>query len=184
MVFSSFPVASARRVAHTFRCFYERALGDRSMLVVNLANGVTIINAHLSSGVDVESSRMETMRFTQIHDIHRQVETALSVSSAVVIAGDFNCSPDASPDNYNFIKSLGWRDAWTESGNEESGCGWTWDAENPLNRRTVHASLPHRCDHVWIAGAGGAAAEAKLAIRDSTSDHYAVLADIVLRRPR
>ena len=188
MTFSKHPLLSFRRVPHSDRCRYESVFGDRAMLVARIApegrRPVTVVNAHLSSGCPVDSPEMTAMRHRQIHDIDRAIDSHRpDDAEPVIVAGDFNCSPQVTPRNYAEMGRLGWSDAWVMA-NGPDALGVTWDKNNPLNvNKPSFQGRSHRCDHVWVARSGGPFSVRSCRVfadGHPVSDHYAVAADVDL----
>jgi endonuclease/exonuclease/phosphatase family metal-dependent hydrolase len=179
MTFSRYPIESSVHMAHGRRCWYEALFGDRSMLVARLrapSGTLSVINAHLSAGIEVDSPGTMEIRDSQIEDLRLRVREELRRCDGVIIAGDFNCSPDVAPRNYAMLScTRKWRDAWLEGGGGRQG-GVTWDADrNPLNAGRMFPGRSHRCDHVWVAGERIVVGSCRLVdAPPRVSDHYGV----------
>lgn len=186
MVFSKHPIAQSERIPHGACCSYERVMGDRSMLAARIRllgpgpGFVNLLNVHLTAGVPPASEQMKIIRTRQLKDISDKVRT-FPRGEPIIVAGDFNFSPEVAPENYREMSGLGLRDAWLHSphppGADEAGI--TWDADNPLNRaKSPLQGSSHRCDQVWVGGGARAARSEVVGSRAPLSDHYGVAVDI------
>lgn len=73
-----------------------------------------------------------------------------------ILVGDFNCGPNSSVHNFEYIQTQGYRDAFTEASKarvcelDPLKC-CTWDPKNFLNKDGPHADCPaDRLDHVML----------------------------------
>jgi endonuclease/exonuclease/phosphatase family metal-dependent hydrolase len=114
-----------------------------------------------------------------------------------ILCGDFNAIPEA--DEIRFLRGLAtldgrrthYQDAWLRCHPEERGL--TWSAENPHTRHLRSLDVDRRIDYVFVTtrrnDGRGTVIEARVVLegrdRDGNcaSDHYGVLADVVVAPP-
>jgi vancomycin resistance protein VanJ len=144
--------------------------------LVDVGNGrrVTVLNAHLATFVTGASlarrrdgeSLLSYLRGTgaiRREQVNAVRERVASVQTPLVIAGDFNTPPRGLA--YRILPRVA-DDAWARRG---AGLGWTFPADRPQMR----------IDYVWTAH-GASARRVSVSPAGLTSDHRAVIAEMVL----
>lgn len=106
---------------------------------------VQLINAHTTAGgyfKHPENKKINNIRDTQIRQILKSKDTS---SHMTLIAGDLNCGPQTSQENFDLFKKDGFLDVFQY---QDNGL-YTWDIKNPLNTNSFHATSPsQRIDHI------------------------------------
>lgn len=191
LILSRHPLTAVRQVRFERAAVEERLFANLGLLQtsVRLPSGhhLRLFTFHTSAGGlrrHPESAVMELIRARQIE----QILDAARGPDPVVLAGDLNAGPEASPVNYRQALSAGFSDAFASAGAE----GITWDPANPLVAAGVQWYLPpQRIDHVLVNPAARrmleiqaariVLAERRVAAgsdhRIPLSDHYGVLVE-------
>lgn len=174
---------------------------NASYAVLEHATGkaVIVITVHLHWGGEKERERLK-----QVTVVNREAKAIADrysdLNPMVLLAGDFNASPDS--DSMRFLKGLGagndgrytyWSDAWETHGTPESeitvSCKNHWAQETA---RAVGIQIPHmmperRIDYVmslgWNHGKDGTALQMQRCFDSvgelgfTASDHYGITVD-------
>ena len=166
LVLSRFPVAGASFTPFAAMQAWQRLLVRQGVLAATVSlpgvGDVRVLDVHTTAGGGggPESPRVERLRARQLRQVS---ELGLASSLPVVLCGDLNTGPEASPDNLRQLLDAGWTDPVVG--------GTTWDPDNPLNRGGVFDDSPaQRVDHVLL----DPAAAGRLHVRE---------VDIVLEQP-
>jgi endonuclease/exonuclease/phosphatase family metal-dependent hydrolase len=189
LILSRYPLSAIRHVRFDRAATEEQLFTSLGLLQasVRLPSGrhVRLITFHTSAGGvrrHPESAAMELIRAQQIE----QILDAARGPDPVVLAGDLNAGPEASPVNYRQVLAAGFSDAFAAAGAE----GITWDPGNPLVADGAEWHLPpQRIDHVLVNSAARRLQEvqaARIVLAERSvaagldrqiplSDHYGVL---------
>lgn len=213
--FSKYPIKSNRLIKHSRSAFLEKCFGSKCMQSVEVSSpigDILFLNLHCSAGghKHPESEEINKIRESEILEaieagdkfVEKQKKNGGGKNSKVIILGDLNCGPDASPMNYNLLKSYGYVDGalnyiCKETSNQDSFI--TWCPKNKLNARGVHRHLPPaRIDHVFVKeGSNLEVADLTMKFKEqivptdsfdqnvTLSDHYALdaLIQVQVTRP-
>ena len=180
---------------HRAATWVECALATRAMLAAAVevpgVGRVSVVNVHLSAGLDPTGAGAVAVRGRQAEELRRLCAELSASSDCVVAMGDFNAGPEADALSYRALTEAGFLDAWASApdGEGRRGPGHTWDPSNPLNAGGVHAGCPaQRCDHVFLVGRGFAFTDCRVAaagaldlgggVASTASDHYGVAATV------
>lgn len=135
--------------------FGEQRLANKGFLScvvqTNSFGFVRIFNVHLASGGILGY----TVNPKHVHSRGKQLEQLIRAvrerrEEKVLVAGDFNAGPEASPENYRAMLAEGYLDAYAEA-NVRRGPLVTWDPQNPLSIDGTQRKAPaQRVDHVFI----------------------------------
>jgi len=183
----------------------ERWLANKSHLICTVqvpsVGDLLVIHVHTTAGgaVNPEHPDVDGDREDELLQAWKVCEEFTSPRMALII-GDFNCGPEASAGNYEYILQKGFRDTFLEyhtTGERKllSGEMCTWDPKNFLNTIGPHAHCPgQRCDHILLHSANTPKAwkvtNAKLLFQDAVvvlpgkdllctlSDHYGMLVQL------
>jgi endonuclease/exonuclease/phosphatase family metal-dependent hydrolase len=195
-IVSRFKIAHARLHRHRAATFAESVLATKAMLVAAVevpgVGRVSIVNVHLSAGLNPTGDAAVAVRGRQAGELTRLCGALKDECEFVVAMGDFNAGPEADDRTYRGLVGSGFRDAWAWVHGPDVP-GHTWDPSNPLNAGGVHGGCPgQRCDHVFLlagrSARGFAFADCKIAaaeelrldggVSSTVSDHYGVAATI------
>ena len=108
---------------------------------------ILFLNLHMTAGghLHPESDKINQIRESEIIEaikagedfIREKKEKENEVEAKVVILGDFNCGPDASPVNYELLQPFGYTDAALKHSIENNESFSTWCPRNELNAKGV-----------------------------------------------
>jgi endonuclease/exonuclease/phosphatase family metal-dependent hydrolase len=190
---SKFPIQRTSVKFFSNQLLEEKMLAPKGYITARFSapdfGTINILNSHTTAGGSKhhpESNTSDACRDKQLNELVNASETAAKSGDITIIAGDLNCGPEASSNNFNTLLRKGFTD---------SVAGWylgkgqppvTWDPVNSLNVDSPHkTSPPQRIDHVLIASSGSKidildvkkiGAEASVEITPSSritiSDHY------------
>jgi endonuclease/exonuclease/phosphatase family metal-dependent hydrolase len=187
MVLSKYPL-QGNYIPFSERLIEDR-IADKGMIAARALTpegSVAIVNVHPTAGgrLHPEHPQVEHVRSAQLTQAMEELTRLGDIANVLILAGDFNTGPEASPGNFQEMLDQGYRDTFRANG----AYRFTWDPNNPLNAQGPHAHCPpQRCDHVLIKGE---VAEAKtdIVLTDpvvnvpngtcTVSDHYGLLSTI------
>ena len=152
MVLSRHPVVAARSLTFEAALIEERLVVRKGLMACSIdlpdLGPCRLINAHLVAsglGTDPEGGRGETCRSRQVAELLAWIDA--TAAPLTVIAGDLNCGPHTSADNYGQILAGGFVDLFAES---VGGDEFTWDPTNPLVEGGNRALPGQRIDHILM----------------------------------
>ena len=179
MVLSKHPIVATRSVRFEVAMAEESLFTDRGFQLVEIEllgpGPMRLVNLHASAGGlfrHPEGVAAAAIRTRQIDQVLQSAG-----EGSVVLAGDFNAGPEASPFHYRKVLDAGYRDAFAMAG----AAGATWDPNNPLVAGgKEHHLQAQRIDHVFLNDAAAAnlrPADARIVLDGNPplSDHYGVL---------
>jgi endonuclease/exonuclease/phosphatase family metal-dependent hydrolase len=159
---------------------------------------VSIVNCHTTAGGSKhhpESSITDSCRQNQLAELAKVSEDSAKYGDVAMIAGDLNCGPEASFENFNALINEGYSDAVAKWYLGKGTAPVTWDPNNPLNVNSPHkTSPPQRIDHILIANSSPKidvidvtkiGADATIQVKSSAmitvSDHYGFVVTLSLK---
>ena len=152
MILSRHPISSAGPKEYRSALFEERLAIRMGYLgcVTELPDlgPFRLINTHLVAcglGTDPEGRRGETCRSLEIGELLREASPVDGMPT--IIAGDFNCGPHTSAENFGQILAGGFVDLAASSG---AGDAMSWDPGNPLVTGKNLALPRQRIDHILL----------------------------------
>lgn len=162
LLLSKFPVVKESLETFKNASKIERIFACKSFLTTAIQFGpsvLTFVQGHSTAGgeADPEHPATDVCRHTELQQMLRAATVAAELGEIPILCGDFNCGPEASKGNYDFIVQSGYRDLFLESaalqGLPSSGSDtFTWSPENYLNTVGPHAHCPgQRVDHLFLA---------------------------------
>jgi endonuclease/exonuclease/phosphatase family metal-dependent hydrolase len=189
MLLSRYPILSGKFSLYDSTPLSLRLLWEQGFLAADIQIGglepITVFNIHLSAGKpfgDFESPNTRERRAWEISQL-----LAATNGGNVILAGDFNTSPDVCGENYHQILAAGYADAHAELHGNSDGAV-TWDSDNPYNHAGVHSHEPsQRVDHIFLPANGRyIARQTDVVLREplfpwdgdgfTLSDHFGMLA--------
>jgi endonuclease/exonuclease/phosphatase family metal-dependent hydrolase len=161
LILSRYPITNVEIISHRCVACVEDWFGDKSTLIATIDvpnyGFLKVINIHpTAGGTDPESAQADANRQRTLQDIVDFYLHTIQGNEGfgAIIVGDFNCGPDVSPKNFEFIMKYGFRDTFQEAifnGVVPNEQHHTWDSKNLLNADGVHAHQdPQRIDHVLL----------------------------------
>ena len=138
MVFSKLPLENFTNITFKATRFEEKVFASTGYQKFTI-NEYQFIHLHLTAGgiLGPEHKSTERLRQSQIQQVLEQV------NDMAVILGDFNCGPQISEDNYNLFLVNSFKNITSDQ--------MTWDPENPLNKKGIHAHCPPQSiDHIML----------------------------------
>jgi len=164
MILSRWPIAQGSVVLERFvdASRAEQWMGNKSILKASFqvpdlgpSSLVTIMTSHLTSGgehPESDAPSVDEVRGAELVQLRRFAEAAAAKGDIVIIAGDFNCGPSASEENYRSL--LDWTvDTYVAARDVVNPVtpACTWDPTIYLNRTNIHAACPaNRLDLVLV----------------------------------
>ena len=167
MFFSKYPIKKGHLIKHNRSALLEKCFGSKCMQSVEVCSpigNILFLNLHFTAGgySHPDSEKINEIRESEVLEAikagedfaTREKESAGEINPKVVILGDLNCGPDASPMNYDLLKSNGYIDGalkyiFKEDSKKDNFS--TWCPRNKLNARGVHRHLPPaRIDHLFV----------------------------------
>jgi len=185
---SQFPITASEVLKHSQSSAGEQVLGCKSCLSMHVdtpLGPLSLVNLHTTAGggTDTESAEVDTVRQSELAEALEVSEKGIRKGCKAFVVGDFNCGPQASTGNYEFMSQNGYVDAVLPFADPMI----TWDCNSPLNNLPIFANCPsQRIDHFFVhKDAGLVATSAKLMFTEATvetkdgkmvplSDHYGV----------
>lgn len=215
LILSKFPISNVDLICHNTVACVEDWFGDKCTLIATVEipglGKMTIVNVHpTAGGRDPESEKADDNRectLQQIMDYYQHLMQSRQDSSeyhGAVILGDYNCGPDVSPRNFEYMISRGFRDTFQEAVAANVVAGelrHTWDPRLVLSSSGPHAhQQPQRIDHIMIPSSDpvfGKVSHAEVVLFKekvpivvkgkprlcSVSDHYGLVTDIEIIPP-
>jgi endonuclease/exonuclease/phosphatase family metal-dependent hydrolase len=154
-IFSRYPVIQS--AFHWFRDQLpeEAIFAPRAYLAATIETAgigrIEIVNCHTTAGGPrhhPESETADHCRANQLDEVMDYIKQRDSSVMHSLIAGDLNCGPEASPENFNKLLSGGFADLFAAA-RGSTALPVTWDPQNSLNVSSPHkTSPPQRIDHV------------------------------------
>jgi len=193
---SRFPITDSSVFKHAESSGLEQMFGCKSCLTMQVGTplgDLFLANLHTTAGggSDTESGDTDSARQSELEEAMQACQQAMQKGCKAMIVGDFNCGPEASVGNYEFMKR-DYVDAVLPFVSEQMV---TWDCNNPLNNMPVFADCPaQRIDHFFIhkevqlkaSSAQLKFSEATVPVADRAgqkrvclSDHYGVQVSLV-----
>jgi endonuclease/exonuclease/phosphatase family metal-dependent hydrolase len=195
MLFSKFPITETQFIMFNDVPPDERLFVDKGMILATVRAGsfgpIRISNSHHTSGGMLHhpegayTSRARSLQYRQLFEVLDR-----DASADRFAVGDFNCGPEALPENYRELLSFGYTDAWDAC---RKASAPTWDPKNELNAHGPHRlTSAQRMDHILFrAGARRpiTVKNARIVFNDpcvnlsggrkvTISDHYGLTADL------
>lgn len=160
LVLSRFPLPAASFTPFAAMQAWQRLLVRQGVLAATVslpgAGDVRLLDVHATAGGGggPEAPRTERLRARQLQQVAQLARTS---SLPVLLCGDLNAGPEASPGNLQQLLDDGWTDPVRG--------GTTWDPANPLNRDGLFGDSPaQRVDHVLL----DRTAAQRFAVRDAS----------------
>jgi endonuclease/exonuclease/phosphatase family metal-dependent hydrolase len=167
MILSRWPLAQDSVVLERFveASRAEQWMGNKSILKASFQvpdlgpSLVTVLTTHLTSGgehPESDAPSVDEVRGAELVQLRRMAEASAAKGDIVIIAGDFNCGPSASEENYRSL--LEWTDDTYVAARDiftpvTPAC--TWDPTIYLNRTNIHAACPaNRLDLILLVPPG------------------------------
>jgi len=160
MILSKYEIVSSELVSHRRAVCIERWFGHKASLRADVMipnfGKVAIVNTHpTAGGTNPDSLKADTGREIAIQQTLQMAEDAKKNGIIPILIGDFNCAPDSSAANYQYIINNGYRDCFEEAITANilpDKCSTiTWDPKNMLNIHGPHAHMPAaRLDHIFL----------------------------------
>ena len=154
MVLSRHPVVAVRPLEFKAALMVERLVIRKGLLECTIdppdLGPCRFINAHLVAcglGKDPEGARGESCRSRRSDELLAGVDA--TAAPMTIVAGDLNCGPHTSADNYRQILAGGFVDLYAESAVEDA---ISWDPENPLVKGKDSDLPGQRIDHILLGG--------------------------------
>jgi endonuclease/exonuclease/phosphatase family metal-dependent hydrolase len=155
MTVSRHPIEAVARLSFS-RCAGTDCLSNKGALYtrIRIPGGerpIHVFNTHLTS------AGSDDVRDSQVRELLRFIATQVQADEPVVVAGDFNFTPDSQP-YFRLRSDAGWRDVQDDyrQANPWLGLddwlGYTYDPDRNTNLRAQVFSHPTRIDYVWIQG--------------------------------
>lgn len=163
LILSKYPISDVVLDPYKKVSSLESWMANKSSLACSVAaphfqKKIRVINLHTTAGgtAHPEDPDVDVDREDELKQCLALAKTAEEDGQLPMIVGDFNCGPEASASNYNFmIKNNYWdtfqafKDAHPEA--DTGGVDVTWDPKNYLNEIGPHAHCPgQRCDHLML----------------------------------
>ncbi|MGP8122168.1 MAG: endonuclease/exonuclease/phosphatase family protein [Xanthobacteraceae bacterium] len=200
LLLSRFPVLQTAFLPSS-RLPHWRALGrQQGVLVADIelpAFGRTrFVNVHISASMPFGPVASALSPANLRRDIDHLLAVAKTGGPGVVLAGDFNASPEVNSDEYARILRAGYVDTFVAANPEPAAQGAiTWDRDNPNNAHGRFGNAPsQRIDHVFISAASPLQARSgNVLLQEAVvpgslgqpvplSDHYGLLVTLAERR--
>eukprot|EP01053_Blabericola_migrator_P005626 Blabericola_migrator_1__5625@NODE_285_length_10382_cov_182_229956_g235_i0_p2_GENE_NODE_285_length_10382_cov_182_229956_g235_i0NODE_285_length_10382_cov_182_229956_g235_i0_p2_ORF_typecomplete_len493_score65_16Exo_endo_phos/PF03372_23/1_4e26_NODE_285_length_10382_cov_182_229956_g235_i048486326 len=124
LTLSKFPIV--RTDFHKFKniTWFESLLGSKGLLetVINVPGVglISVLNAHMVSGIDPESPKLDSLRAQETQESLTLAAAAAKRGEIPILLGDFNAAPTVCPASYNVLIHEEWEDAFL-SGSNQSG---------------------------------------------------------------
>jgi endonuclease/exonuclease/phosphatase family metal-dependent hydrolase len=189
-IFSKHPIQDTNSVQFKTQLLDEQLIGPKGFLYANIQSPkfgeLGIATLHTTAGGffhHPESKKANRCRHNQLVELTTFIQ---SKNALTFMAGDFNCGPEVSQQNFETVLGSGF--------NRLDSCaircddGPTWDPQNSLNISSPHkTSPPQRIDHVLATEALSSKLLVESAARIFTettliknhshtlSDHYGLL---------
>ena len=158
LVFSRFPIREQRMSTLRSGPWDEAVFASKSIMSVQIAidptTNLNVVNMHPTSGGMLNAQDSEKITRVRQNQIEQAEEIVNGYDGDLnIIVGDFNAGPEIAPNNYEFLETKGYVDAYfsycVEKGLEPE---ITWDANNILNEQGTHSdSISQRIDHVFLS---------------------------------
>ncbi len=188
LTLSRHPVEGAACTAFARQTFEEGLFGPRGMLGCTVRTPglgrVRTINLHATAGGAYRQRRRQGTPDLRGAQLAEAIAAACApFDGAVVLGGDFNCTPDSAPWVAERLRDAGFGDA---AAGLSRG---TWDPDNPLNRGRG-AGTARTVDYIYARAGGGRpapVADARIVLDEPVvplgdggavpvSDHHGLLA--------
>lgn len=157
VILSKWPVTDQRLVRCDDAANLELLLASKSFLASTIdipsVGRICVVNVHLTAGgeQDPTSRSSEDCREKELRQVIDFINYEENNGKPCILLGDFNCGPEASAINYEYVIKNGFRDTFLEAVHRsEQAC--TWHPDNILNKCGPHSrSPPQRIDHIMIS---------------------------------
>lgn len=142
---TKWPVSDVRILKHRQASALEAAFACKSCLHVTLNDTplgkLSLANLHTTAGggMDPEAGSVDRVRQSELQEAINISLEASRAGYAPLIVGDFNCGPECSCENYDFMRSQGFDDVVLP---HAKSVGCTWDPTSPLNNLPVSSARP------------------------------------------
>ena len=162
LIMSRWPITSSYLDKFKRVSTMENWLATKSILTCCLkvpnAGDISFVNIHTTAGgesCDPEHPDADMDRENELEQAIECVKHAALQGGEGVIVGDFNCGPESSRTNFEFLLNQGFRDTFLEAvaidALKSPLLTHTWDPDNMLNQVGPHANTPkQRIDHVMM----------------------------------
>ena len=152
-IFSRYPLTDCDNKRFFHQLIDERIFAPKGYIRATILNPILgpiiLINTHTTAGglfEHPESRKTDTCRANQLAEI---LQEGRNVRYSI-IAGDLNCGPDVSVENFRCIQDEGYTLPALPS--QQQDIGPTWDPQNPLNANGPHKSSPaQHIDHILFS---------------------------------
>lgn len=201
VLFSKYPIISFELEVLKGQSFIEWAVKPicnmNAIVEVPSVGKVVVVNMHTTINIPAKATGEVAERMRE-GNLQQALAFCQLAGGPAVIMGDYNCGPEASKGNYEFMSANGYRDAFLDDA-EAVGrrFRYTWDPQNYLNRIGPHSSAaPQRIDHVFLSPAMAQACDnartsAEIVLTEEVvpvgdkmatlSDHYGLLVTLQLK---
>ena len=195
LTLSRHPMEQARCTPFARQTLEEGLFGPRGMLACTVQTPglgrVRVFNLHATAGGAYRRKRRLGAADRRSAQVAEAIEAAgAAFDGTVVLAGDFNCDPDADPTAGGLLQGAGFEDVAAGLPDEARPQG-TWDPANPLNRSRAGGPA-RRVDHIFVRPGGDRhiAVDSVRIVLDEpvvpvsggealpVSDHYGLLAQL------